>query len=161
MLKHSYCLHAALSGPCAWQGRALETWLRSLKLGDSCIQNSLPSARLAAGPGNWNATHAPGAMHNTLPPAGEWATGMRSGFGTCWYPGGDIYQGEWRAGRRHGEGSQHCAALEAQYIGDWCAEPCSKLCHSPSGAASRSRQPTNRRGSARLCWDLLGGWQIP
>lgn len=54
-------------------------------------------------------------------PAGEWAAGMRSGFGTYWYPGGDIYQGDWRAGKRHGEGSQHCAALEAQYIGDWCA----------------------------------------
>ena len=53
--------------------------------------------------------------------AGEWAAGMRSGFGTYWYPGGDIYQGDWRAGRRHGDGSQHCAALEAQYIGEWCA----------------------------------------
>ena len=67
-----------------------------------------------------NARHAPGDMHNTTPSAGEWAAGMRSGFGTYWYPGGDIYQGDWRAGRRHGEGSQHCAALEAQCIGDWC-----------------------------------------
>ena len=39
-----------------------------------------------------------------------------------WYGGrGDMYQGAWHAGRRHGPGSQHCAALEAQYIGDWCA----------------------------------------
>lgn len=53
--------------------------------------------------------------------AGEWAASMRSGFGTYWYRSGDIYQGDWRAGRQHGEGSQHCAALEAQYIGDWCA----------------------------------------
>ena len=52
---------------------------------------------------------------------GEWAAGTRSGFGTYWYPGGDIYQGDWRAGKRHGDGSQHCAALEAQYVGEWCA----------------------------------------
>ena len=32
-----------------------------------------------------------------------------------------MYQGAWRAGQRHGEGSHHCASLEAQYIGEWCA----------------------------------------
>ena len=31
-----------------------------------------------------------------------------------------MYQGAWRAGQRHGEGSHHCASLEAQYIGEWC-----------------------------------------
>ncbi|KAK9841966.1 hypothetical protein WJX81_001530 [Elliptochloris bilobata] len=45
---------------------------------------------------------------------GAYAAGARQGKGTMTYPGGGRFEG-----RRHGEGAQHCAALEAQYIGEW------------------------------------------
>ena len=137
MLRQSHCLHAAhsgqfLTGKAEHLGPGSEDISRTAACKESAVSHT------GCGDLNCNITHAPGARRSACfsmqckesseradvlsgGAAGEWAAGMRSGLGTYWYPGGDIYQGDWRAGRRQGEGSQHCAALEAQYIGEWCA----------------------------------------
>lgn len=39
---------------------------------------------------------------------GGYFDGARHGWGVCRYYNGDYYEGEWRAGLRHGRGMQLC-----------------------------------------------------
>lgn len=41
------------------------------------------------------------------------------GRGTWTYANGDVYSGEVRAGKKHGEGCYHAAAAQCQYVGSF------------------------------------------
>lgn len=48
---------------------------------------------------------------------GEWEAGEQCGEGKCLYADGGKYDGEWRAGLRHGKGSYSHGAYK--YNGHW------------------------------------------
>ena len=50
--------------------------------------------------GEWTCTYADGARYE-----GEWRDGNRHGNGTFWYANGGRYEGDWRDGNRHGYGT--------------------------------------------------------
>ena len=50
---------------------------------------------------------------------GYWQHGDMSGFGTFKWPSGNIYEGEWLANRRHGEGKLLDNLGRLRKIGRW------------------------------------------
>ena len=38
---------------------------------------------------------------------GEWEQDLEMGFGRLYMPNGDMYQGHWKDGKRHGQGEYH------------------------------------------------------
>jgi hypothetical protein len=38
-----------------------------------------------------------------VPPSGEWKDDLRHGWGILYYPNGDIYEGNFVQGKKHGE----------------------------------------------------------
>ena len=51
--------------------------------------------------------------------AGHWHNGVAQGYGKCWYPNGDSYQGEWFENKTHGHGCYHSVEEGTMYEGDW------------------------------------------
>jgi len=59
---------------------------------------------------------------------GEWRNGKRDGEGTMWYPIGHQYAGEWRDNRRNGQGTMSYPDGR-KYVGgveEWKAERAGK-----------------------------------
>mmetsp|Transcript_6112 Transcript_6112/g.13847 ORF Transcript_6112/g.13847 Transcript_6112/m.13847 type:complete len:193 (+) Transcript_6112:518-1096(+) len=51
---------------------------------------------------------------------GEWKAGKHVGQGTLWYADGDRYEGEWKAGKHDGQGT-YWFADGGRYEGEWKA----------------------------------------
>lgn len=43
----------------------------------------------------------------------------RSGFGAYFYRNGDVYEGSWRHGYRHGLGTYTCKSSGSRFYGTW------------------------------------------
>ena len=50
---------------------------------------------------------------------GHFEKGLREGHGTMYYPNGNVYEGEWHLGKRHGHGKFTWADSGSYYIGDF------------------------------------------
>lgn len=50
---------------------------------------------------------------------GGFVDDKRYGFGTMYYSTGNIYEGEWRNGVRHGQGTMHWTHAHERYEGEW------------------------------------------
>lgn len=51
---------------------------------------------------------------------GEWRAGKKEGEGMFVYPNKDIYSGKWHNGKKHGQGTYVFSATGMKYVGEWC-----------------------------------------
>ena len=50
---------------------------------------------------------------------GSWDNDQRDGFGTYTYANGDVYNGEWKAGAKSGNGAYYTKAQMTELAGSW------------------------------------------
>lgn len=50
---------------------------------------------------------------------GLWENDEPHGYGVCEYPNGEVYEGNWRYGLKHGQGSMKMRGTAESYVGYW------------------------------------------
>jgi hypothetical protein len=50
---------------------------------------------------------------------GTWQSDIIHGEGRYTYSNGDMYQGSFQNGKRHGKGTYHNKSVACQFVGDW------------------------------------------
>ena len=73
-------------------------------------------------------------------PQGEYAGGLRNGWGSCRFYNGDYYEGQWAKGLRDGHGMQQASGARALYpVTRSRPFPAADLCH----LATRGMDPAS------------------
>ena len=50
---------------------------------------------------------------------GDWRDDLQNGFGTIYFPNGDMYEGHWKGGKKHGDGEFHFQSRGQILKGTW------------------------------------------
>lgn len=91
---------------------------------------------------------------------GHFRGGQRESYGCMVYPNGDMYKGEWLAGRKHGEGAYYFSADGSVLSGEWAGGNLKRgRWRLPTGAVYVGDFALNKP-TGQGTWILPGGMQV-